>query len=150
MRISQLVTESGKAGSHRETGVPAWNSAVDTRESDGATRIMIWHYDHLMFSVTIRKDGGYTINHLSIGHGSVSDQGGMNIILEQLGIRLRYRRDERGGGPRYEVLNVETQRSLNRMLNNSRRYGKRFESGTPGPVSPDLHPFDDCYVGSLR
>jgi len=35
-----------------------------------------------------------------VGHGSVSDQTGVNAALDALGSPLRYHRDARGGGPR--------------------------------------------------
>lgn len=41
-----------------------------------------------------------------VGHGSVSDQGGVNAALDALGSTLRYHRDARGGGPRVNPFRV--------------------------------------------
>jgi hypothetical protein len=57
-----------------------------------STEMLRWSYDFTSGQVTII--GTWT------GHGSVSDQTGVNSALWALGSSLRYSRDQRGGGPR--------------------------------------------------
>jgi hypothetical protein len=62
----------------------------------------IYHYSTLMGRFVRDDSGRWWPVFLGVGHGSASDQNGMNQILMGLGIgTIRYRRDARGGGPRY-------------------------------------------------
>ena len=63
----------------------------------------ISHYGTLMGRfVRNEMTGLWSPIFLGVGHGSASDQNGMNQILRGLGIvTIRYRRDAKGGGPRY-------------------------------------------------
>ncbi len=81
--------------------------------ASGGYLIHVWHYSHLMaafvvgFSPTMGE--GFTIDYshgvyLSTGWGSVSDAQGMNRILYSVCAPYVFRRDYRGGGPRYETL----------------------------------------------
>lgn len=63
----------------------------------------IYHYGSLMAVITRTEHEGVTCDGFvpqGVGHGSVSDQNGMNRIMQRLGVPMRYRRD--GGDPRYE------------------------------------------------
>lgn len=64
----------------------------------------LWHYTTLMLSWYDKSDGTSVMIGFSLGHGSVSDQGGMNIAFRELGLSYRYDRDYRGGGPRISAL----------------------------------------------
>lgn len=61
--------------------------------------VELWHYSTLMLSWSGDGDGIFYC-YTCLGHGSVSDQGGMNTAFRILNIPLRYDRDYRGGGPR--------------------------------------------------
>ena len=96
--ITQIIRDGrGCAGSNRswrvETGIH--------RVSDNWTlpTVELWHYSTLMLSWSGDEDGIFWV-YTSIGHGSVSDQGGMNTAFKVLGLPLRYDRDWRGGGAR--------------------------------------------------
>lgn len=147
-RISQLHTKTCKTSRSTITGKIAWQSNVQRPTTDDPRwKIMIWHHDHPMLTIAIDEYGNYTIFHLSLGHGSISDQNGMNTIFRQLGLRLRMDRDQRGGGPRYTVLDVETQLGLNRAMQTGYR---RFEPGGPPLVDPELDPMEQWKGNSLR
>lgn len=97
----QAIIEQGKgcAGSGR-----SWRM-----ETDGFVR-RLWHYQTLMLEYRIvRGRDGYLKPHvlsMSEGHGSVSDQQGMNTAFKVLNLPYRYDRDQRGGGPRISELKV--------------------------------------------
>ena len=57
-----------------------------------STKMLEWHYKP--------STGDVQITGWWIGHGSVSDQQGVNAALSALGSNKRYSRDARGGGPR--------------------------------------------------
>ena len=63
----------------------------------------LWHYDTCMLE-WCENDFGSTVTYTNIGHGSVSDQNGVNKAFAILGAGLRYRRDQAGGGPRIVIL----------------------------------------------
>lgn len=83
-----IVKGKGNAGSRG-----AWHV---TRLED---RYCLVHYQTIMLQWT---DGpmGTEIIDFSTGHGSVSDQNGMNIAFTALGLNYRYDRDWKGGGAR--------------------------------------------------
>jgi len=87
----------------RNLKVGRW-SLVDVRIDDPGMGLAmdarrIYHYGTLMGSF-VRRDteGVWHFVPVSVGHGSVSDQHGMNKILNRTG--WNYRRN--GGRPRYE------------------------------------------------
>jgi hypothetical protein len=92
-----------EAGKGRAGSGGAWKM-----ETDGFER-RLWHHGTLMLEWRIvRGRDGWT-NHMvmmSTGHGSVSDQGGMNTAFRTLGLPYRFDRDQRGGGPRISDLKV--------------------------------------------
>lgn len=53
------------------------------------------HYGTVMLEWVVGKHGSYVVNAFT-GHGSVSDQGGMNTAFKVLGLDLYYTR--KGGG----------------------------------------------------
>ena len=84
----------------RPRKVSTW-SYWDTMDSDGSVRI-VYHYGTEMgrfenYHHGKHPDSWYFVP-VSTGWGSVSDQQGMNKILQNFG--WRYRRN--GGNPRYE------------------------------------------------
>ena len=78
-----------------------------TEDPDGSRimrrRIMHWKMTMLFFEA---RNGVWEAVPVSIGWGSASDQQGINKIL--YGTYIHYRRDERGGGPRYVNLQGAT------------------------------------------
>lgn len=57
--------------------------------------LTVWHHDTMMLRATVGLDGRVAHGllsdyHLDVGHGSVSDQRGMNLILARVGLPLRY------------------------------------------------------------
>lgn len=70
----------------------------------------IYHYSTLMGRFVRDDSGRWSPIFLGVGYGSVSDQHGMNEILHGLGVlSVYYRRDKRGGGPRYvDTVSQET------------------------------------------
>lgn len=95
MTLEQIITD--RTG---ETG--AWRVACVV-DSTGSTLMenvyQLWHYTTCMLE-WMESDGGSTLTRVSTGEGSVSDQNGVNTALRVLGINMRYRRDNRGGGAR--------------------------------------------------
>jgi hypothetical protein len=79
----------------------------------------IWHHETYMGNYSRKmykagEPGAWVFTPISIGHGSVSDQNGMNQLMSVRGswgkdgfvlhrdYGYRYSRDQRGGGPRIE------------------------------------------------
>lgn len=100
MRIHELADRKGTAGKwcSVDRGVRGWCNV--TRH--------IYHYETEMLSFVVADDGLWdgdpdTVDY-SIGHGSVSDQNGMNNLFARCAMNLVYRRDIRGGGARIETL----------------------------------------------
>jgi hypothetical protein len=90
-----------EAGKGRAGSGGAWRM-----ETDGFVR-RLYHHRTLMLEYRIvRGRHGWTnrVVSMSEGHGSVSDQGGMNIAFRALGLPYRFDRDARGGGPRISEL----------------------------------------------
>lgn len=102
MQIKDLAHKDGRAGSGG-----AWRTATVERHTNndgdrysltGPTirRRQVWHYGTLMLEWTVddenRWDGNVDTVYTSTGHGSVSDQGGMNRLFRALGMPLRYNR----------------------------------------------------------
>lgn len=91
MTLKELIRKgSGRAGSNG-----AWQAVTE-----GSTT-QLWHYGTLMLSwrKTFDEMPPVMVNY-SIGHGSVSDQNGMNTAFRVLGFPYYYSRN--GGNPRIE------------------------------------------------
>ena len=96
MSIRDIIkAKRGRAGSGG-----SWR--VESGESDPfvGSEFELWHYSTLMLRWRESRRNGVEILYTSTGHGSVSDQGGMNTAFRVLGVPLRFDRDARGGGPR--------------------------------------------------
>lgn len=105
MRIADMADmDSHKAG--KTTKVCRGWHYVDGYEANGSPDVLVrhvYHYGVLMAAITrvngpVLSDGFHPY---SVGIGSVSDQNGMNALLQRLGVPLRYRRN--GGRARYVV-----------------------------------------------
>lgn len=80
-------------------------SAEDWTDTEGNSRRTVYHYSTRMVEfvqLSWMTDWSVDEDTISLGWGSVSDQNGMNNLIRSYG--FRYRRDERGGGPRVESL----------------------------------------------
>lgn len=112
MRIIEMRPEitPWRDGQHRQ--VSSW-SFCDVLDS-GCLRVrQVFHYSTLMLEY--HDVDGWQVSPVSVGHGSVSDQGGMNQLMgfkrfwkngtwtftADYGDWV-YRRDQRGGGARIE------------------------------------------------
>lgn len=88
--IASIIREGyGKAGSNG-----AWRVG-GTRLSNGVVLKELWHYGTRMLAWREDRPADPDYLDYSIGHGSVSDQGGMNQAFRILGIPLYFSR--RGG-----------------------------------------------------
>ena len=114
MRIIEMRPEitPWRDGQHRQ--VSSW-SFHDVLDAGGLRVRMVNHYSTRMLEYHGFDDGTWNVVPVSVGHGSVSDQGGMNQLM---GFKRTwigrgwtfttdygdwvYRRDERGGGARIE------------------------------------------------
>ena len=90
MTIRQII-ERGKGTTH------GWR--VERDEHDWCTLV---HYSTPMLLWNAKRPTEHEV--LSIGHGSVSDQNGMNTAARALDLPWRYDRDQRGGGARISDL----------------------------------------------
>lgn len=103
--IAQIIRDGrGCAGSQRSWRVSTGIHQVSANWT--LPTVELWHYDTLMLSWSGDEDGIFYV-YTSTGHGSVSDQGGMNTAFKVLGLPFRYDRDYRGGGPRITRLEVD-------------------------------------------
>ena len=104
--IQRIIRErKGTAGSSRSWSVVKINEGVNVL-GEHVSQYILYHYSTpmLIWGDIRRSENGsvrssYMYSH-SIGHGSVSDQNGMNTAFQELRIPCRYHRDWRGGGPR--------------------------------------------------
>lgn len=98
MRINQLPFRDGSAGSGG-----AWTSRTEpagTHGLDASAVRVIRHYSTDMLAIPLGLDGGPQTQPagadgvlvLSLGHGSVSDQGACNQMFRALGSDLYYSR----------------------------------------------------------
>lgn len=93
MRIVDLA-EFGKG--NRKAG--NWSRVSDVRESDGRRRVMIFHYNTPMLSYVEDESAVQPGSvRYGFGHGSVSDQNGMNQLFKALNLPYYY---SRAGGAR--------------------------------------------------
>lgn len=101
MRQEQMNPETGLVFRPAGRNVKVGNWSIRDVRLDGLDERYVYHYETLM--------GGFTRVHgldtwefvpVSVGHGSVSDQNGVNRILRGTG--WNYRRN--GGRPRYEYM----------------------------------------------
>ncbi len=72
--------------------------------NETANELRVYHYSTRMLFATRNADGSVYPIDIDTGWGSVTDQQGMNQIFKDLRIPLKMRRDERGGGPRFETV----------------------------------------------
>lgn len=87
MSIAELIRRGyGKAG--------PWQIEAD---GDSAT---LFHYSTAMLTWNPSDPTDEDTLDWSIGHGSVSDQNGMNTAFRILALPYRFDRDRKGGGPR--------------------------------------------------
>lgn len=94
-----VQNQKGKAGSGQSWRVDAYPA------SDGEiSSCILWHYDTVMLQWNSDDPSDRRVLFTSIGHGSVSDQNGMNIAFRTLGLPYRYDRDIKGGGARITEL----------------------------------------------
>lgn len=102
MRIRDLATAPFVPGKDRRAG--NWSSS-DAIQGFHYQRT-IWHYSTvvLTFDPTEPQVGEPRSLWIGLGHGSVSDQQGINDLLRAAGLPFTYRRDFRGGGPRIEMV----------------------------------------------
>lgn len=104
MRIRDFANmATWEAGNLKRAGSGgAWHYQDGFTLDGNAAMRLVYHYGVLMASL-VERDGVVSFQPHSVGCGTVSDQGGINDILRALGSVLRYRRDARGGGPRYSL-----------------------------------------------
>ena len=88
----------GKAGSNQ-----SWRSFV-TINDQGVYVCELWHYNTRMLVWDEVDPTDERVLDFDVGHGSVSDQNGMNIAFRTLGLPYRYDRDIKGGGARITEL----------------------------------------------
>ncbi len=92
----------------------AWESVERGVHGMCDVRRHVYHYETDMLSFVVKRtpgtvaewDGNLETVDYSIGHGSVSDQNGMNKLFARLSMPLVYLRDGKGGGARVEVLSA--------------------------------------------
>jgi len=103
-----ILAGKGRSGSNQAWEVGGSHMGIT---NDGRDIIVkhLWHYTTLMLSW--REDDPADENYLdySLGHGSVSDQGGMNRAFQLLGIPLRY---TRAGGASIEPIDPSLAKPL--------------------------------------
>lgn len=93
MTIEKLIRDrirNGRAGSKG-----SWRLEKGESDPFAGPEWELWHYSTLMLRWTDHFGGGVTIRYTSTGHGSVSDQGGMNTAFKALGVPYRF---DRAGG----------------------------------------------------
>jgi hypothetical protein len=133
--IADIISNrSGRAGSGG-----AWR--VERRPDDADPfpgALELWHYSTRML---LWRDGpdGVDVLDWSLGHGSVSDQRGMNTAFAELDLSYRYDRDERGGGPRLTELDERPSEGRARYLRS--RMGDLTEAGAAERTSARLEAF---------
>ena len=96
MQFPKLISE-------RNTRASAGSNGSWRLERTSNDEYVLVHYATPMLSWYDHPDG-VVITGYSVGHGSVSDQGGMNVAFRVLGVPYRYYRDWHGGGPRITEL----------------------------------------------
>src|SRR5215469_8970472 len=100
--IAQIIRDGhGRAGSRG-----AWRVEKIMSDPFVGQEYELWHYSTLMLR-WLRRLNHNIPSYASTGHGSVSDQGGMNTAFKVLGLPYRFDRDWRGGGPRITDLQPE-------------------------------------------
>lgn len=96
--INGVAFESGRS---KTVGHWEFCDGYTAYGSDWTDHRSVYHYDTLMGEWYNTNGEGWKFAPLSVGHGSVSDQQGMNKILKDSG--WTYRRND--GCPRYEHQN---------------------------------------------
>ncbi|HSW91501.1 MAG TPA: hypothetical protein VLG09_02555 [Candidatus Saccharimonadales bacterium] len=84
--------------------IGAWSISQDV-DKDNKTYYHLYHYATRMVSWYRNEDGTAEVFYTNIGHGSVSDQQGVNAALYELNAPMRYARN--GGYARYEEIKKE-------------------------------------------
>lgn len=97
-RMVDCADKACRRGPWRSLDVP--DLTVSGRK---IVRRSVYHYSTLMLSFTVTEDGDWDGSPVvtSTGHGSVSDQQGMNKLFARLGMPLYF---SRKGGASVEVL----------------------------------------------
>lgn len=81
MRISELPFKLGRAGHYG-----SWRSFDDYCHANGQVVRVVKHYDTRMITFLLDTGGSpVEVVDYSIGHGSVSDQNGMNKLFRAVG-----------------------------------------------------------------
>lgn len=97
MTIASII-QNRKGTSH------AWRVyREDSTDLFVGTEYALYHYGTEMLRWIQRSDGAWILG-WSLGHGSVSDQNGMNTAFRILNLRYYMDRDAKGGGPRFRHL----------------------------------------------
>jgi hypothetical protein len=100
MTIAEAISRGhGRAGSGG-----AWRVERDESDPYVGQDYTLWHYATPMLRWRKSTRYGVELIDAGTGHGSVSDQGGMNTAFRVLGLPYRFDRDQRGGGPRITEL----------------------------------------------
>lgn len=97
--VAELGSEPWAEGQELSASGGRWG-AKDFAAGGGRYRIVA-HYDTAMLEWLADST---VVSYYNLGHGSVSDQDGVNKIARAAGLPIRYYRDTRGGGPRITVL----------------------------------------------
>ena len=99
MTIADIIrTHRGRAGSNG-----AWRVEHDDSDAFVGNEYSLWHYSTRMLRWRESTRYGREIIDVSLGHGSVSDQGGMNTAFRVLGAPWYFSR--KGGA---EIRNYES------------------------------------------
>jgi hypothetical protein len=94
MTIESIIT-AGKGNSH------AWH----VEQHNGVANVVhLRHYATTMLVWNVEDPYDAEVLDWDTGHGSVSDQNGMNTAFRALGLPYRFDRDQRGGGARVTQL----------------------------------------------
>jgi hypothetical protein len=99
MTLAQIIERKrGRAGSNG-----AWRVERDDSDPFVGNEYSLWHYGTRMLRWRETSRYGREIMSVSLGHGSVSDQGGMNTAFKVLGASWYFSR--KGGA---EIRDYET------------------------------------------
>jgi hypothetical protein len=114
--VEELVRRALQGSLHRKDGPVyyaqqgPWRVESEPSPSSSIITQRLLHYGTKMLEWRITlTHGGHAAANITgwwIGHGSVSDQTGVNAALKVLGSTLRYHRDRSGGGPRVNPFRV--------------------------------------------
>ncbi len=94
--LSPLATEWQDG---RNLVASSWRT-VDDVDQWGDKRRTVYHYDTVMGEFIDMGEGQWSLSPFTIGHGSVSDQNGMNTLFKSVYSEIRFHRN---GVPRYSL-----------------------------------------------